>query len=76
VALAAFRRAGVDIRPEAMGVSWPDAAEAMRTLPTYVRDAGLWYTVADARPVTDEHVERVRGLVEAAYGPWQDGPTV
>ena len=29
----------------------------------------------DARPVTDEHVERVRGLVEAAYGSWPDGPT-
>jgi glycerol dehydrogenase-like iron-containing ADH family enzyme len=75
VAVAWLRRAGVDIRPEAMGVTWDDAAEAMLTLPTYVREAGLWYTVADAGPVTDQHVERVRGLVEAAYGPWGDGPT-
>jgi len=73
VAVAALRRAGVDIRPEAMGVTWDDAAESMRTLSTYVRDAGLWYTVADARPVTDAHIERVRELVEAAYGPWQGG---
>ena len=42
--LAALLRAGVDIRPEAMGVTWDDVAEAMRTLPAYVRDAGLWYS--------------------------------
>ena len=74
VALAALQRAGVDIRPEAMGVAWDDATEAMRTLPTYVREAGLWYTVADARPVTDAHVERVRDLVETGYGPWNPQP--
>ena len=67
VALTALRRAGIDIRPEAMGVTWDDAAEAIRTLPAYVREAGLWYTVADARPVTEAHVERVRELVETGY---------
>jgi glycerol-1-phosphate dehydrogenase [NAD(P)+] len=75
VALAAIQRAGVDIRPEAMGVTWEDATEAMKTLPNYVEKAGLWYSVANARPVTDEHVGRVRGLVETAYGPWQVGST-
>jgi hypothetical protein len=54
-----------------MGVTWDDASEAIRTLPTYVREAGLWYTVADAKPVTDAHVERVRDLVVTGYGPWQ-----
>jgi glycerol dehydrogenase-like iron-containing ADH family enzyme len=73
VAVAALRRAGVDIRPEAMGVTWDDAAESMRTLATYVREAGLWYTVADSRPVTDAHIERVRELIEASYGPWLAG---
>jgi glycerol-1-phosphate dehydrogenase [NAD(P)+] len=74
VALAALQRAGVDIRPEAMGVTWDDASEAIRTLPTYVREAGLWYTVADSKPVTDAHVERVRDLVVTGYGPWRPQP--
>jgi hypothetical protein len=65
--VAAIRRAGVDIRPEAMGVTWDDAAEAMRTLGPYVREAGLWYTVADARPFTDELIARVRSLVTETY---------
>jgi glycerol dehydrogenase-like iron-containing ADH family enzyme len=73
IAVAALRRAGVDIRPEAMGVSWDDVAESMRTLSSYVREVGLWYSVADARPVTDAHFERVRELVGAAYGSWNDG---
>jgi glycerol-1-phosphate dehydrogenase [NAD(P)+] len=72
--LAAFQRAGVDIRPEAMGVTWDDAAEAMRTLASYVREAGLWYSVADARPVTEDFIAGVRHEIETTYGQW-DGAT-
>lgn len=69
--LAALRRAGVDIRPEAMGVTWDDVGESIRTLRSYVRDAGLWFTVADARPIPDGFVEQVRDGIEAAYGRWE-----
>jgi glycerol-1-phosphate dehydrogenase [NAD(P)+] len=69
--LAALQLAGVDIRPEAMGVTWEDAAEAMRTLGTYVRQAGLWFSVADVRPMGDEFAARVRHDIEAAYGVWR-----
>ena len=69
--VAAIRRAGVDIRPEAMGVTWDDAAEAMRTLSAYVRQAGLWYSVADARPVTEALIDDVRQQVTAAFGAWE-----
>jgi glycerol-1-phosphate dehydrogenase [NAD(P)+] len=69
--LAALHRAGVDIRPEAMGVSWEDAAEALRTLAAYVREAGLWYTVAEVTPVTEAFLEQVREGLYATYGPWQ-----
>jgi glycerol dehydrogenase-like iron-containing ADH family enzyme len=65
--VAAIARAGVDIRPEAMGVTWDDVGEAMRSLPNYVREAGLWFSVAEAGPVTDDHVARVRELVERAF---------
>ncbi len=68
--LAALHRAGVDIRPEAMGITWDDAAEAMRRMAWYVRYADLWYSVADARPVTEDFIERVRERVYATYGAW------
>jgi glycerol dehydrogenase-like iron-containing ADH family enzyme len=66
---AAIARAGVDIRPEAMGVSWDDVGEALRTLGTYVREVGLWFSVADVVPATDEHLARIRELVERSFAP-------
>lgn len=63
----AYRRVGVDIRPEAMGVTWDDVEEAVRTLPRFVRDAGLWWSVVDDRSAPDGLVERVRAEVEAAF---------
>ena len=69
--VAALRRAGVDIRPEAMGVTWDDAEAAMRTLGAFVREAGLWHSITDERVVDDAIVAEVRGRVLDAYGPWE-----
>jgi len=63
----AIARAGVDIRPEAMGVTWDDVGEALRTLRRYVREAGLWFTVADTVDVTTDHVDRLRELIERVF---------
>ena len=68
--VAALARVGVDIRPEAMGVSWDEAETAMRTLGTFVREAGLWHSIADERAVDDDIVGEVRDRISAAYGPW------
>lgn len=68
--LAALHRAGVDIRPEAMGVTWDAVREALLTLPQFVRDAGLWFTVADVRPPDDALVDRLRSRVIETYGEW------
>ena len=42
----------------------------MRTLPAYVRDVGLWYSVANARPVTEDIIGLVRERVTTAFGAW------
>ena len=70
--VAALARVGVDIRPEAMGVTWTDAEAAMRTLGTFVREAGLWHSVADERVVDDSIVDEVRERLLDAYGAWED----
>ena len=69
--LAALHRVGVDIRPEAMGVTWDQATEAMRTLAAFSREAGLWSTVLDSRPVTEALIEHVRARVIETYGEWE-----
>jgi len=53
-----------------MGISWEEAAKALRRLPWYVRHAGLPYTIADVRPVTDALIERARDRVYAIFGEW------
>jgi glycerol dehydrogenase-like iron-containing ADH family enzyme len=68
--LSALDRAGVDIRPESMGIDWDDAATAMRRLAWYVRHADLPYTIADARPVSDAIVEHIRDRIHATFGAW------
>jgi glycerol-1-phosphate dehydrogenase [NAD(P)+] len=69
--VAALARVGVDIRPEAMGVSWDEAEAAMRTLGTFVREAGLWHSIADERAVDDDIVNEVRDRIAASYGAWE-----
>ena len=69
--VGALAQAGVDVRPEAMGVSWEDAEAAMRTLGAFVREAGLWHSIADERAVDAAVVAAVRDRVEAAYGRWE-----
>mgnify|MGYP000498294966 CR=1 FL=1 len=69
--LDAIHRVGVDIRPEAMGVSWDDVAEAIRKVPWYTKQAGLWYTIYDEVPITEEFIARVRENITAKFGPWQ-----
>jgi glycerol-1-phosphate dehydrogenase [NAD(P)+] len=70
--VAALARAGVDIRPQAMGVTWIDAVAAMRSLGEFVRTAGLWHSIADERAVDDGIEVEVRDRIDAAYGEWDD----
>jgi glycerol-1-phosphate dehydrogenase [NAD(P)+] len=53
-------RIGVRYRPEDMGVTWDDVAEALRTLRSFVERAGLWYTVASERPISEDWIARMR----------------
>jgi glycerol-1-phosphate dehydrogenase [NAD(P)+] len=53
-------RIGVRYRPEDMGVTWDEVAEALRTLKPFVERAGLWYTVASERPITEGWISRMR----------------
>ncbi|MFM7207247.1 MAG: hypothetical protein ACKO4T_11340, partial [Planctomycetaceae bacterium] len=71
--LAAIRRVGVDIRPEAMGISWDDVAATLSHIKSFVREAGLWYSILDEAEITTAFVARLRERITAAYGPWQGG---
>lgn len=68
--LDALHRVGVDIRPEAMAIAWSDVELAMASLPSFVEEAGLWFTAASAMPIPDHLVEQARSGIVAKYGKW------
>ena len=68
--LEAIHRAGVDIRPEAMGVTWDDAAEAMRNMRSYATEQGLWHSVVHDMEVTDAFIQQIRTGVYDTFGAW------
>ena len=65
--LDAIVRAGVDIRPEAMGITWDDVTHALVNMRSFVREAGLWYGIFHEAEIDDAFAEHVRAKVEAAY---------
>ena len=69
--LAAIHRVGVDIRPEAMGITWADVEHALVNLRSFVREAGLWYGIAHEAEITPRFVAELRERVTALYGPWK-----
>ncbi|HLA17165.1 MAG TPA: iron-containing alcohol dehydrogenase [Candidatus Limnocylindrales bacterium] len=60
-----IERIGVPYRPEQMGVTWDQVAEALRILPDFVERAGLWYTVASERPITEAYIEQMQAWLSA-----------
>ena len=69
--LAAIHRVGVDIRPEAMGLTWDNVAEGLLKMAWYVDQAGLWYTIASDKPVTEDFISFVKERIYDTYSPWQ-----
>jgi glycerol dehydrogenase-like iron-containing ADH family enzyme len=65
--LTAIHRVGVDIRPEAMGLTWADVAMTLRQLRRYVAANGLWYTIADEFEVTDAFLAEARERIYAVF---------
>ena len=74
--LQAIHSVGVDIRPEAMGVTWDDVADAMRRMRSYATEQGLWYSVVHDKPVTDTFIASVRDRITEVYGPWNEPGTI
>ena len=65
-----IHKAGVEIRPEGMGITWDDVFTALKHEREYVKKAGLWYTVANDFIVDDEFCQMIKDKVIAKYGEW------
>lgn len=68
--LSAVHAAGIDVRPEAMEITWDDVSAAMTGLKAFVEQEGLAYGVANEFEVTENFLQEARQRIEEAYGSW------
>jgi glycerol-1-phosphate dehydrogenase [NAD(P)+] len=68
--LAAIHEIGVDIRPEAMGISWDDVARTLASLQAYVMSEKLWYGIAHDVRIGSDFVNDLRANLTRTYGDW------
>jgi glycerol-1-phosphate dehydrogenase [NAD(P)+] len=71
--LNAIHRVGVDIRPEAMGITWDDVSHALKNLSSFVRQGGLWYGIAHEAQIDDTFVAQLKETITAKFGEWLEG---
>ena len=69
--LGAICDIGLDIRPEAMGLTWAQTSEVLLGLGDFVRKTGLWHGIAHDVPITRSFVSDLRRRIEHAFGPWK-----
>jgi glycerol-1-phosphate dehydrogenase [NAD(P)+] len=65
--LTAVAALGVDIRPEAMDVTWDDIFDAMKDLRDFVIREKLPYGIAHEFHVTDDFLKQARDRIEEAF---------
>lgn len=65
-----IHRAGVEIRPEGMGITWDDVFAAIKYEKEFLESNGYWYTVVNDFKVTDEFCQMIKDKVIAKYGEW------
>lgn len=62
-----IHKAGVDIRPEAMNLTWDEVIDAIKYEKEFVAKAGLWHTIVSDFEVTDEFCQEIKAKVVAKY---------
>lgn len=65
--LDTITRVGLDIRPEAMGISWNKLEEALMEMRSYVNKVGLWHSIAHDTIMTKGFVSELKNRLDKAY---------
>ena len=57
----------IDIRPEAMGITWDDVCSTLTSVKAFAEDNSMLYTVANEVEVTEEWMSTAREELYDAY---------
>lgn len=58
---------GLDIRPQAMGITWDQLTEGLKTMRSYVNEVGLWHSIAHDANISDAFVADLKRQLSLAY---------
>ena len=58
---------GLDVRPEAMGLTWDQLTEGLKTMKAYVNEVGLWHSIAHDAAISDGFITDLRRRLDRAY---------
>jgi glycerol dehydrogenase-like iron-containing ADH family enzyme len=65
--LYVISRIGLDIRPEAMGLTWSQLEEALFSMRGYINTLPLWHSIAHDVEITPAFVRDLKGQLAGAY---------
>ena len=65
--LDAISGIGLDIRPEAMGMTWTQLEEGLRAMRAYVNQVGLWHSIAHDVDISDGFISDLKARLGKAY---------
>jgi len=60
-------RAGVDIRPEAMDITWQDLGNALIKMKGYINKIGLWHSIAHDKIIDEKFVADLKLKIDNKY---------
>ena len=60
-------RAGVDIRPESMGITWEDMANALMKMKEYINRIGLWHSIAHDKSIDENFIADLKLSIDKKY---------
>ena len=65
-------RAGVDIRPDAMGINWNDMSNALINMKSYVNKIGLWHSIVHDKDIDENFVADLKIKIDNKYKNFKD----
>ena len=64
-------RAGVDIRPESMDITWEDMGNALIKMKEYINKIGLWHSIAHDKVIDEKFVADLKRDLSLVVDTWQ-----
>ncbi len=60
-------RAGVDVRPESMGITWEDMSNALMKMKEYINRIGLWHSIAHDKSIDENFIADLKLSIDKKY---------